>query len=118
MKKTPSLLFCLVLQCAIALAQPSGGPATSCRDTSYTPQMNPGSPSAAPQPPAAYKRPPRVAVVLSGGGAKGMAHIGVLKVMERAGIPISIVTGTSMGSLVGGLYSVGWNATQLDSLVR
>ena len=118
MKKTPSLLFCLVLQCAIALAQPSGGPATSGRDTSSIPQMNPGSPSAAPQPPAAHKRPPRVAVVLSGGGAKGMAHIGVLKVMERAGIPISIVTGTSMGSLVGGLYSVGWNATQLDSLVR
>lgn len=61
---------------------------------------------------------PRVAVVLSGGGAKGMAHIGVLKVIEKAGIPIDIVTGTSMGSLVGGLYSVGWNATQLDSLVR
>ena len=61
---------------------------------------------------------PRVAVVLSGGGAKGMAHIGVLKVIERAGIPVDIVTGTSMGSIVGGLYSVGWNATQLDSLVR
>ena len=45
----------------------------------------------------------RVAVVLSGGGAKGMAHIGVLKVLEKAGIPIDIVTGTSMGSIVGGL---------------
>ena len=45
----------------------------------------------------------RVAVVLSGGGAKGMAHIGVLKVLERAGIPIDIVTGTSMGSIIGGL---------------
>lgn len=61
---------------------------------------------------------PRVAVVLSGGGAKGMAHIGVLKVLERAGIPVDIVTGTSMGSIVGGLYSVGISATQLDSLVR
>lgn len=61
---------------------------------------------------------PRVAVVLSGGGAKGMAHIGVLKVLERAGIPVDIVTGTSMGSIVGGLYAVGWSATQLDSLVR
>ena len=49
----------------------------------------------------------KVAVVLSGGGAKGMAHIGVLKVIERAGIPIDIVTGTSMGSIVGGLYSIG-----------
>lgn len=60
----------------------------------------------------------RVAVVLSGGGAKGMAHIGVLKVIERAGIPIDIVTGTSMGSIVGGLYSCGWTAHKLDSIVR
>jgi NTE family protein len=60
----------------------------------------------------------KVAVVLSGGGAKGIAHIGVLKVIERAGIPIDIITGTSMGSIVGGLYSCGWNATALDSIVR
>ena len=60
----------------------------------------------------------KVAVVLSGGGAKGMAHIGVLKVIERAGIPIDIVTGTSMGSIVGGLYSIGYNANSLDSMVR
>ncbi|MBQ7634229.1 MAG: patatin-like phospholipase family protein [Bacteroidaceae bacterium] len=60
----------------------------------------------------------RVAVVLSGGGAKGVAHIGVLKVLERAGIPVDIVTGTSMGSIVGGLYAVGYTATELDSIVR
>ena len=60
----------------------------------------------------------KVAVVLSGGGAKGMAHIGVLKVIQKAGIPVDIITGTSMGSIVGGLYSVGWNANELDSLVR
>ncbi|HEY9551568.1 MAG TPA: patatin-like phospholipase family protein, partial [Prevotella sp.] len=60
----------------------------------------------------------KVAVVLSGGGAKGMAHIGALKVIERAGIPIDIITGTSMGSIVGGLYAVGYDATYLDSLVR
>lgn len=60
----------------------------------------------------------RVAVVLSGGGAKGMAHIGVLKVLEKAGIPIDIVTGTSMGSIIGGLYSIGYNASALDSMVR
>ena len=52
----------------------------------------------------------KVAVVLSGGGAKGMAHIGVLKVLEKAGIPIDIVTGTSMGSIIGGLYAIGYNA--------
>ena len=60
----------------------------------------------------------KVAVVLSGGGAKGMAHIGVLKVLERAGIPVDIVTGTSMGSIIGGLYSIGYNAHALDSMVR
>ena len=60
----------------------------------------------------------KVAVVLSGGGAKGMAHIGVLKVLEKAGIPVDIITGTSMGSIIGGLYSIGYNASALDSMVR
>lgn len=60
----------------------------------------------------------KVAVVLSGGGAKGMAHIGALKVIEKAGIPIDIITGTSMGSIIGGLYSIGYNANSLDSMVR
>ena len=60
----------------------------------------------------------KVAVVLSGGGAKGMAHIGVLKVLERAGIPIDIITGTSMGSIIGGLYACGNRAEKLDSIVR
>ena len=60
----------------------------------------------------------KVGVVLSGGGAKGMAHIGVLKVLERAGIPVDVVTGTSMGSIVGGLYAIGYNANSLDSIVR
>ncbi|MDD6542048.1 MAG: patatin-like phospholipase family protein [Prevotella sp.] len=61
---------------------------------------------------------PKVAVVLSGGGAKGMAHIGALRVIERAGIPIDIITGTSIGSLIGGLYAIGYDAEKLDSLVR
>ena len=60
----------------------------------------------------------KVGVVLSGGGAKGMAHIGVLKVLEEAGIPVDIVTGTSMGSIIGGLYAIGYNACALDSMVR
>lgn len=50
----------------------------------------------------------KVGVVLSGGGAKGVAHIGALKVIEEAGIPIDYVVGTSMGALVGGLYSIGY----------
>ena len=60
----------------------------------------------------------KVAVVLSGGGAKGMAHIGALRVIARAGIPIDIITGTSMGSIVGGLYSLGYDSERLDSMVR
>ena len=60
----------------------------------------------------------KVAVVLSGGGARGVAHIGALKVIEEAGLPIDIVAGTSMGSLVGGLYAIGYNAHSLDSIAR
>lgn len=60
---------------------------------------------------------PKVAVVLSGGGAKGAAHVGALRVIEKAGIPIDYVVGTSMGALVGGLYSIGYTTDQLDSLL-
>jgi len=60
----------------------------------------------------------KVGLVLSGGGAKGVAHIGVLKVLEEAGIPIDCIAGTSMGAIVGGLYSIGYNARALDSMVR
>ena len=60
----------------------------------------------------------KVGLVLSGGGAKGAAHIGVLKVLEEAGIPIDYIAGTSMGSIVGGLYAIGYDAGMLDTLVR
>lgn len=61
---------------------------------------------------------PRVAVVLSGGGAKGVAHISALKVIEEIGIPVDYVVGTSMGAIIGGLYSVGYSPIQLDSIVK
>lgn len=60
----------------------------------------------------------KVAVVLSGGGAKGVAHVRALKVIEEAGIPVDYVVGTSMGAIVGGLYSVGFTPEQMDSIVR
>lgn len=60
----------------------------------------------------------KVAVVLGGGGAKGVAHIGVLKVIEEAGIPIDYVVGTSMGAIVGGLYSIGYAPAEIDSIVK
>ena len=61
---------------------------------------------------------PTVAVVLSGGGAKGAAHVGVLRRLEEKGIPVDMILGTSMGGLVGGLYSLGYRAEFLDSLLR
>ena len=61
---------------------------------------------------------PKVGVVLSGGGAKGLAHIGVLKVLEEQGVEVSYIGGTSMGAIVGGLYAAGYSATELDSIFR
>jgi NTE family protein len=61
---------------------------------------------------------PKIGLVLSGGGAKGFAHVGVLKVLEEAGIKIDFIGGTSMGAVIGGLYASGYNATQIDSIVR
>jgi NTE family protein len=61
---------------------------------------------------------PKIGLVLSGGGAKGFAHVGVLKVIEQAGIKIDFIGGTSMGAVIGGLYASGYNATQLDSIVK
>ena len=59
---------------------------------------------------------PKIGLVLSGGGAKGLAHIGVLKVLEEAGVKIDYIGGTSMGAIVGGLYAAGYSAHQLDSI--
>lgn len=59
----------------------------------------------------------RIGLVLSGGGARGAAHIGVLKVLDELRIPIEAVAGTSMGALVGGLYASGMSASEVESLV-
>ncbi len=60
---------------------------------------------------------PKIGLVLSGGGARGIAHIGVLKVLEDMRIPISCITGTSMGAIVGGLYAAGASPDELEKLV-
>lgn len=67
------------------------------------------SPPAAPDPDR-----PRVGLVLSGGGARGLSHVGVLKVLEEARIPVDLIVGTSMGAIVGGLYASGMDATELE----
>ena len=56
---------------------------------------------------------PTVGLVLAGGGARGLAHLGVIKYIEELGIPVDVVTGTSMGGLVGGLYALGYKHDQL-----
>ena len=58
----------------------------------------------------------KVGIVLSGGGAKGLAHIGVLKELDKAGVRVDFVGGTSMGAIIGALYASGYSAIQLDSI--
>ncbi len=61
---------------------------------------------------------PTVALVLSGGGAKGTAHVSVIKYIEELGIPVDMVLGTSMGGLIGGLYALGYSPEEMDTIVR
>src|SRR5210317_1255017 len=61
---------------------------------------------------------PKIVYVLSGGGAKGMAHVGVLKVLEEVGLKPDYITGTSMGSIMGGLYSIGYSAEDIAELIE
>lgn len=60
----------------------------------------------------------KVGLVLSGGGAKGLAHIGAIRVLEDAGVQIDYIGGTSMGAIIGGLHAVGYSADQLDSIFQ
>lgn len=64
------------------------------------------------------KQRPKVAVVLCGGGAKGAAHVGVLKVIEEIGIPVDMVVGTSIGGLVGGMYAIGYKANDIQKMFQ
>jgi NTE family protein len=73
--------------------------------------------AAPPDLPAPIVRP-RICLVLSGGGARGMAHIGVLKVLEELKVPIDCIAGTSMGAVVGGLYASGMSAHDIDTTMR
>jgi NTE family protein len=88
--------------CAVALALAAlSVPVAAQRPMIVRPPSHPG---------------PRIGLALSGGSARGLAHIGVLKALERAGIPIDAISGTSMGGLVGGLYAAGYSAEQLETI--
>jgi NTE family protein len=71
-----------------------------------------------PLPPHSDGSRPRIGLVLSGGGARGLAHVGVLKVLEREHVRIDAIAGTSMGAIVGGLYASGMSADQLEHALR
>ncbi len=104
-----ALLTALALNwpAAVGAAEPKGlggGPAA-------TPPQPPAS--AAPLPALPAPRP-RIGLVLSGGGARGAAHIGVLKVLEELRVPVDVITGTSMGSIVGGSYASGQTVSNME----
>lgn len=61
---------------------------------------------------------PKLGLTLSGGGAKGLAHIGILQAIDSAGLQVDLLTGTSMGSVVGALYAIGYTGNQIDSIAR
>ncbi len=68
--------------------------------------------------PAQVSLRPKICLVLSGGGARGLAHVGVLKVLEELKVPIDCIAGTSMGAVVGGLYASGLRADDIEKIVR
>lgn len=69
------------------------------------------------EPSSSTNKPPKIGIALSGGGARGLAHIGVLKALEELRVPIDYLAGTSMGSIIGGLYALGYNAQDLEQAV-
>jgi NTE family protein len=68
--------------------------------------------------PAPTGQRPRIGLALSGGGAKGLAHIGILKAIDSAGLKVDYITGTSMGSIIGGLYAIGYSADSIEKIAR
>ncbi|MCF6274630.1 MAG: patatin-like phospholipase family protein, partial [Robiginitomaculum sp.] len=62
------------------------------------------------------KKRPTIGLVLGGGGAKGLAHVGVIRVLEENQIPVDVIAGTSMGAIVGALYASGYSADELESI--
>jgi len=111
-----ALGFCLLAGLAGAPGASAGASADDSRITPTRLIVAPEPPAGTPaQPPAAEpdQRRPRIGLVLSGGGARGLAHVGVLKVLEEMQIPVDVVAGTSMGAIVGGLYASGMRADEI-----
>ena len=78
----------------------------------------PGPPAADAAADAPAKPRPRIALVLSGGGARGFAHVGVLRVLQELRVPIDLVAGVSMGAVVGGAYASGRSVAEMEQFIR
>jgi len=102
------VIHTLLLACTLPVAAPAQSAAPGA----------PASAASAPLPRHADGSRQRIGLVLSGGGARGLAHVGVLKALERAHVRIAAIAGTSMGAIVGGLYASGMNADELESELR
>ncbi len=100
---------------AVGLLAPAGGAIAAEPAQDAGPAQPPADTSSpAPQAPSSSSRP-KIGLVLSGGGARGIAHVGVLQVLEERRIPIDVIVGTSMGSIVGGLYATGMSPAEIES---
>ena len=86
---------------------------SACQSPPQAPPVTAATPSPAPAVPPKLPRPPRIGLALGGGAARGFAHIGVIQVLEEAGIRPDLVVGTSAGSLVAALYAAGRSGTEL-----
>ncbi|MES2077638.1 MAG: patatin-like phospholipase family protein [Pseudomonadota bacterium] len=119
-------LLLLLLLCAVGAAGAATNNATKASPANAAANANANGTTAAaavpvapaPDPAYAPRLRPKVALVLSGGGARGFAHIGVLRVLQELRVPVDFVVGTSMGSVVGGAYAAGSSVEQLEQLVR
>lgn len=111
------MLFILVAVPARVRAQAADAPATPPAATPPPAAIPPSATTVRPTRPTPGARP-RIGLVLAGGGAKGGAHIGVLKVLEELHVPVDCIAGTSMGALVGGGYASGLPAADIERFVR
>lgn len=109
----PALLLAVLSSCAAAPPSPPPAPIVAAPVPVPEPAAEPPAPKVVP--------PPKIGLVLGGGGARGFAHIGVLRVLEQEKIPVDLIVGTSVGSLIGALYAaepntfeLEWKAFQID----
>jgi NTE family protein len=102
---------------SLIASTPATATAVAQESAPRPPVSAPTQPAAIPDAPALTRRP-RLALALSGGGARGIAHIGALRALEEAGLPVDAIAANSMGAVVGGIYATGRTAGELEAIVR